>query len=176
MQLSKTLVCWPAALLLAGAVAAQTPVGTNSPRVPHADATFVRSAAEGGMAEVEMGRLAVQHGSNDAVKQFGQRMIDDHSKANDELKDIASRKGLTVPGAPTAKQKATISHLEKLNGAEFDRAYMQDMVRDHQEDVAEFKKEADNGADPDVKSFAGKTLPTLQQHLQMAQDTEAKVK
>jgi putative membrane protein len=69
-----------------------------------------------------------------------------------------------------------MSRLEKLNGAEFDRAYMQDMVRDHQEDVAEFKKESENGGDQDLKGFAAKTLPTLQQHLQMAQDTEGKVK
>lgn len=128
------------------------------------------------MAEVEMGRLAVQHASNPAVKEFGQHMIDDHTKANDELKEVAAKKGLTVPSAVNAKQKITVERLSRLDGAAFDRAYMQDMVKDHREDVAEFKRESDSGTDPDVKAFASKTLPALQQHLKMAQDTEVKVK
>lgn len=141
-----------------------------------ADNQFITKAAEGGMAEVEMGQLATQHASNGKVKQFGQRMVDDHSKANDDLKKTASQKGITVPTTVNAKQKATMDRLSKLNGAEFDRAYMQDMVRDHREDVAEFKKEANSGDDPDVKAFASKTLPTLEDHLKMAEEINGQLK
>jgi putative membrane protein len=103
-------------------------------------------------------------------------MVDDHSKANEKLKGVASQKGIAAPSAVNAKQKATMDRLSNLSGAAFDRAYMQDMVKDHEEDVAEFQREANSGADPDVKNFASKTLPTLQEHLKMAQDTYAKVK
>jgi len=103
-------------------------------------------------------------------------MVDDHSKANDELKRVASQKGITVPSSVDRKERATIDRLSKLNGDAFDRAYMQDMVKDHQEDVAEFKKEASSGADSDVKAFASKTLPTLEEHLKMAEDTQRQLK
>ena len=140
-----------------------------------ADNDFVMKAAQGGMAEVELGNLAVKQASSSKVKQFGQRMVDDHSKANDELKQVASTKGVTLPTTIGAKHQATVNRLSKMSGAEFDKAYMQDMVKDHQEDVAEFKRESTSGDDPDVKAFAAKTLPTLQEHLKMAQDTMKQV-
>jgi len=158
-------------ILAAGIVSAQT-----AQRLRRADSDFITKAAQGGMAEVEMGRIAVQRGTNDDVKRFGQHMVDDHTKANDELKGVASQKGIAVPSNVDPKQKATMDRLSNLSGAAFDRAYMQDMVKDHQEDVAEFQREANSGADPDVKNFAAKTLPTLQEHLKMAQDANAKVK
>jgi putative membrane protein len=141
-----------------------------------ADNTFVTKAAVGGMAEVELGKLAQQRASSDAVKDFGKRMETDHSKANEELKTTAANKGITLPTTLDAKHQATMDRLSKLNGAAFDRTYMQEMVKDHREDVAEFQKEANSGDDPDVKAFAGKTLPTLQEHLKMAEETDAKVK
>jgi putative membrane protein len=158
-------------LLLTGLISAQT-----ADRLKRPDNTFVTNAAQGGIAEVEMGRMAAQKGTNEGVKRFGQHMVDDHSKANEELKGVVSTKGITAPATMNAKQKATMDRLEKLNGSEFDRAYMEDMVKDHQEDVAEFQREANSGTDADVKNFAAKTLPTLQQHLKMAQDTLAQVK
>lgn len=139
------------------------------------DSHFVLDAAKGGLAEVEMGRLAAEKASSPDVKQFGQRMVDDHSKANDELKAVASQKGLTLPTELAAADKATLDRLSKLSGEAFDRAYMSDMVKDHRKDVAEFKKEATAGKDADVKAFAGKTLPTLEEHLKMAQDVHGKV-
>jgi putative membrane protein len=139
------------------------------------DKQFVMKAAEGGMAEVELGQLAASKGSNDAVKQFGQKMADDHGKANDELKSLAQQKGITVPTDLNAKDKAEKARLDKLSGAEFDKAYMEHMVKDHKKDVAEFKKESNSGKDSDVKQWAGKTLPTLESHLQLAQDTASKV-
>ena len=160
--------------LIAGAGYAQKEPKTASRLA--ADNRFLVNAAQGGMAEVEMGQLAEQHGSSDQVKKFGQRMVTDHSKANDELKKIASKKGETVPTEVNAKQKATLEKLSALNGAEFDRAYMQDMVKDHKEDVSEFKKEANSGDDADLKAFASKTLPTLEDHLKMAEETESQIK
>src|SRR5579872_7439732 len=108
------------ATLLAGVALAQKPENAN--RLA-SDNRFITNAAQGGMAEVEMGQLAVQHASNPKVEQFGQRMVDDHSKAGDQLKSIASKQGVTMPTEVNAKQKATMDKLEKLNGAEFDRAY-----------------------------------------------------
>ncbi len=145
-------------------------------RLANADNTFAMNAAAGGIAEVQMGQLAVQNAADPAVKAFGQKMVNDHSKANDQLKIIAAQKGVTLPGSMTAKDQATYDHLAKLNGAEFDRAYMADMVKDHRTDISEFEKEANSGSDAELKGFATNTLPTLRQHLEMAEDTDAKVK
>ena len=134
------------------------------------DHSFIMKAAEGGLAEVELGKLAADKGSSEQVKQFGQKMVDDHGKANDELKTLAQNKNITLPTDLNSKDKATKEKLEKLSGAEFDRAYMQAMVKDHNTDVSEFRKESNSGKDPDVKAFAAKTLPTLESHLKLAQD------
>lgn len=139
------------------------------------DSAFVREAASGGMAEVDLGRLATQNAESTDVKQFGQRMVDDHSKANDELKQLASQKKVDLPMDPDPKHKAVHDKLAKLKGAAFDSAYMSAMVSDHKEDVSAFQREAKSGKDPDVKAWAEKTLPTLQEHLKMAQDISAKV-
>lgn len=137
--------------------------------VSKADATFIKKAAGGGMAEVELGRLATEKASNPDVKQFGQRMIDDHSKANDQLKQVAAEKHVTLPTSISAKDKATKAKLEALSGDQFDRAYMEDMVKDHKQDVAEFQKASKSASDPQIKDWASQTLPTLQDHLKEAQ-------
>lgn len=134
-----------------------------------ADKTFVKKAAEGGLAEVELGQLATQKASSEEVKKFGQRMVDDHSKANDQLKQVAAQQHIDLPTEPNAKDKATKARLEKLSGEQFDRAYMNNMVRDHRKDVGEFAHEAKMGKDPAVKSFAESTLPTLREHLKEAE-------
>jgi putative membrane protein len=102
-------------------------------------------------------------------------MIDDHSKANVELKALANKKGVAIPAEADSKSKKELDRLSKLSGNEFDRAYMKLMVSDHQKDVAEFNKEVNSAADSDVKAFVEKTLPTLQQHLEMARDNDSKV-
>ena len=145
-------------------------------RLKNADETFVMKAAQGGSAEVELGNLAMQRGANQKVKDFGQQMVTDHTKAGDELKAIASKNGISLPAGIDAKSQSTNQRLSSLSGAAFDRAYMEDMVKDHKEDVAEFQKEAHGGSDPDLKAFARETLPTLQHHLQMAEDGLAAVK
>jgi putative membrane protein len=140
-----------------------------SPSVPAADAKFLKEAAAGGMAEVDLGQLAIQKAGSDQVKQFGQRMVSDHGKANDQLQELASRKSVRLPKEPDAKEKAEKARLEKLSGDQFDKAYMAHMIADHKKDVAEFQKESSTAHDPDIKNFASQTLPTLQDHLKQAQ-------
>jgi len=141
-----------------------------------ADSTFATKAAEGGLAEVQLGNLAKEHASSQEVKNFAQQMIDDHTKANDELKKTASSKSISLPTSMNSKDQAIYDRLAKLNGAAFDKAYMRDMVSDHRADVAEFQREADHGTDSDLKAFAAKTLHTLQEHLKKAETTETAVK
>ncbi|MEP6569921.1 MAG: DUF4142 domain-containing protein [Acidobacteriota bacterium] len=136
---------------------------------------FAAAAGPGGMAEVELGRLAVQKAADPSVKEFGQRMISDHTLANAELKAVAKKKNIQLPSDLTSDQKSLMDKLSKLSGGEFDKEYMSAMVKDHEEDVKEFQTQANEGTDPDVKAFAGKTLPTLQAHLQMARDVAKKV-
>lgn len=143
--------------------------GKQSAGMGDTDSTFVKKAAQGGLAEVELGQLATQKASSEEVKKFGQRMVDDHSKANEQLKQVAAEKNIDVPQQLDAKDKATKARLEKLSGERFDRAYMKDMVRDHQKDVAEFQRASKIAKDPAIKNFAQQTLPTLQDHLKEAE-------
>jgi putative membrane protein len=142
----------------------------SSTRSATPDVHFAKEAAQGGMAEVKLGQLAQEKGSNDSVKSFGKRMVDDHSKAGDKLKEVASRESITLPNDLSAKDQATYDRLAKLNGAAFDRAYARDMVKDHETDIAAFQKEASAGKDESLKSFASETLPTLQDHLKQAKE------
>jgi len=144
-------------------------------KVSAADKQFAMKAAQGGMAEVELGKLAADKGKSDDVKQFGQHMVDDHSKANDQLKSVAQQKNITLPTDLSAKDKALKNKLSGMSGDQFDKAYMAAMVKDHKTDIAEFQKEANSGKDSDIKNFASQTLPTLKDHLKMAQDANAKV-
>ena len=148
---------------------AATPAAFSQTAVPAADIAFMKKAAIGGMAEVQLGELAQQKASNARVKEFGARMVQDHSKANDELKQLAGTKGVTLPTALDSKNQKVIDRLQAMSGAAFDRAYMSDMVSDHKEDIADFQKESQGGKDVDVKAFATKTLPTLKEHLKMAE-------
>jgi len=154
-----------------------TPATTPARGVPprHDDRAFVMEAGPGGLTEVELGRLAAQKGQSADVKRFGQRMVSDHSKANAELKKLAATKGITLPAEMNAEQKAERDKLAKLSGPEFDREYMALMVEDHDKDVAAFQEEAKDGSDPEIKSFAAKTLPTLQEHQRMSKEIKAKL-
>lgn len=149
---------------------------TINKSVSSADTEFMNKAAQGGMAEVELGKLAASKGANADVKKFGQRMVDDHSKANTELKTVAASKSVTLPTEVNAEQKAMMDKLSKLSGAEFDKEYVKGMVEDHEKDVADFEKQSVGGTDADVKAFATKTLPTLKSHLEMIKGISAKMK
>lgn len=141
---------------------------SNSGRIDSANRRFMQKAAEGGLAEVKLGQLAADKASNQAVKDFGKRMVTDHTKINDQLKGLASQKGVNLPTSLDAKDQATYDRLSKVSGSEFDSAYMRDMVKDHNADIAEFQGETQTAKDADVKAFAQQTLPTLEDHLNLA--------
>ena len=138
-------------------------------KLSKSDRNFITEAAHGGHAEVELGKMAQQNGGSQEVKSFGERMVQDHGKANEELAAIAKNHGVTPPMEPNAKQRADAKRLAKLKGAEFDRAYADLMVKDHQKTIALFEKEAKSGGQEELKAFASKTLPVLQEHHKMAQ-------
>lgn len=140
------------------------------------DKKFVKDAALGGMTEVELGKLATQKASSDAVKQFGQKMVDDHGKANDQLKQIAAKENINVPDSLDSKHQSRIDKLAKLSGPDFDKAYIKDQIKDHQSDVNDFKNEAQYGSDANIKQFASNTLPTLEEHLSAVKDLNKKGK
>lgn len=139
------------------------------------DKTFMKKAAQGGLEEVEIGQMVAGKAQSNDVKQFAQRMVNDHSKANDQLKSIAQQKGVTLPTGMDAQGQALKSRLEKLSGAQLDKAYMKAMVQDHTKDVSDFKTASQTAKDPDLKSFASSTLPTLESHLQQARQVASKV-
>jgi putative membrane protein len=152
-----------AALSVAGVATAQDTPASKTSSVSAKDKTFMKKAARGGMMEVAMGNLAQQNAQSEDVKSFGKRMVTDHSKANDELKSIAERKDVTLP-----KKEPKVKWTS-------DKAYMDAMVKDHEKDLAEFQKAADTASDPDVKKFAEDTAKMIQEHLNLAKETQGKL-
>jgi putative membrane protein len=144
------------------ALAQESPAGKSS-SLSAKDKTFMHKAAKGGMMEVAMGRQAEQNGKSDDVKSFGKRMVTDHSKANDELKSIAAKKGVKLPSKEPSEKWSS------------DKAYMDMMVKDHEKDLAEFQEEAKEGSDPDVKKFAEDTAKVVQEHFDLAKETQGKL-
>lgn len=136
-------------------------------------ATFVAKAAQGGMTEVELAKLALQKSSQSDVKAFATRMLTDHGKANDELKVVAKRNDLKVPPSLDARHKAIVDGFRGKSGTDFDTAYAQQMVKDHHETIALFEGAAQSG-NADIAAFSRKTLPTLKQHDDMAQELPAR--
>lgn len=149
---------------------------TGARSVAKADMKFMKTAAQGGLAEVQSGELAASQGSSQQVKSFGQQMVSDHGKANQELMNLASAKGVQLPTDPGARHKRAMTALKGSSGAAFDRAYAAQMVKDHEETLALFRKAADSAKDAEVKAFAAKTVPTLQHHLDMSRSLQAAVK
>jgi putative membrane protein len=149
---------------------------TSSASLSDADKDFMNKAAIGGMFEVNAGQLAATKATNPDVKNFGNRMVTDHGKANDELKSLATNKGVTLPADLDAEHKKEMDDLSAKNGKAFDKAYMTEMVKDHDKDVAEFQKESTAAQDPDLKNWVTKTLPVIQDHDKMAKDIAKKLK
>jgi putative membrane protein len=166
-----------AALSLAGCAQTQRAADTTvaaakaqvNPTLSTSDAAFMTTAARGGLAEVQMGQLAQQNGRSAAVRRFGQQMVSHHGQSNQEMLALAQQKQITPPSTMGAEHQRIYDDLAKLRGSAFDRAYAQAMVRDHQEDLRAYQAEAQNGTDPDVKAFAARYVPILQEHLRMAQ-------
>ena len=136
---------------------------------------FVTEAATGGMMEVELGNLAQQKAASQQVKEFGKMMVDDHSKANDNLKDIASKKNIDLPASLTDDERKDIEKLSKKSGADFDKSYVDMMVKGHKKTIDVFKKASASVGDNDVKSFAANTLPAIQKHLEAIQSIKSKM-
>lgn len=157
-------------------VAAVSPTATPVRSVPRQDDNaFAMTVAQNGMAEVALAKLALQKAQNADVKKFAQRVITDHTKVGQELKKIATAKNITLPAEVKPEQKETHDRFMKLSGAEFDREFMTLMVENHEKSITAFEAESNNGTDAELKAFAGNTLPTLREHLQMARDTSGKL-
>ena len=152
-----------ASFSLAGVALAQESSAAKSTSLSAKDKTFMKKAAKGGTMEVAMGKMAAQSAQSDDVKSFGKRMVTDHSKANDELKSIAAKKGVKLPSKEPSEKWSS------------DKAYMDMMVKDHEKDLAEFQEEASTGTDPDVKKFAEDTAKVVQEHLDLAKQTQSKL-
>jgi putative membrane protein len=140
------------------------------------DQEFLVEAASGGLMEVQLGQIAQTNAASPKVKEFGQQMVTDHSKANDELKALAASKNITIPTTPGEDHQKHINDLKDKKGADFDKAYMSMMVDDHEEDVKKFDNEANKGNDAEIKSFAARTVPILRHHLEMAKSVNDAVK
>jgi putative membrane protein len=181
---------------------AQTQTGKAS-QLSRGDEKFIKDACRGGKMEVQMGNLGVQRAQNPQVKEFAQRLIDDHTKANSELKQLATSKGLIFPDSDSVaeatditdadrtrvrerddtdkdakgehKEHGSLKKLEGLSGTEFDREFVRMAVKDHEKDVSEFEKASQKLDDSEVKAFAAKTLPTLREHLQQAKSLQSEI-
>jgi putative membrane protein len=163
---------WSASAQQSGST--QTERGTKERKA--GEDRFVMHAAEDNLAEVQLGKLASERASSDEVKKFGERMASDHQKAYDDLKKLAESKGMPVPTELQGRAKNEYDRLSKLSGADFDRAYMARMVRDHDRDVRAFERAARSEKDADVKAWAAKTLPTLQEHQREAKQIDSQVR
>lgn len=139
------------------------------------DSKFLKEAASGGMLEVKLGELAVQQAENAEVRRFGQRMVTDHTKANKQLTSVAEKANVTLATALNSKDQATYNKFRDLKGADFDKAYIANMVKDHEHDVAEFTKCSKNAENQQLREFAAQTLPTLEEHLRQARSIATKI-
>lgn len=148
----------------------QDPTGTAAMM----DKAFVRQALQGGMAEIQLGQLALQKSSNPDVKQFAQKMVDDHTKLGDAMKPVAEQMKVKAPDSLSGKDKSKVAKLTALNGDAFDKAYIKDMVKDHKQDEKDFKQEADNTSNPTLKSLASQGDQMIGQHLQMIEEIAQK--
>ena len=158
-------------LLIGIAAAAEQSQPRDSTSAYH----FLTETAQGGLAEVTLGQMATAKSENEAVKNFGRRMVQDHSKANNEIKGLATTAGVPLPTEMSAEAKDLQQRLGSLSGVEFDRTYMEEMVKDHKKDIAAFENQAESGKNAQVKEWAKKTLPTLKEHLDLAQSTAKRV-
>ena len=159
--LASGLVVW-------GGMAAAQATATKPAARASAAHNFMVKAAQANMAEVELGKLAAEKGQSDEVKRYGQHMVDDHGKANKELQDLAQQEGATLPTYTDKAHQAAKARLEKLSGEAFDRAFATQMVKDHQLAVGLFRSQSRAGSDPEVKAWAAKMLPNLEEHLKQA--------
>jgi putative membrane protein len=176
MKATQSMIALVAALgvlTLASPLAAEQNVPTGK-KLQRSDRNFIIKAAEGGQAEVELGRLAQGKATSEPVKHFARRMVEDHGSANRELIELAANKGVKLDDK-AAKHDPLLERLAKLQGPEFDREYVKAMVKDHKEDVAEFRRMHSDAVDPNLKAWVDKTLPTLENHLKTIEAIQAQM-
>lgn len=171
----KTSISFAAALLcLTLGAMAQNPSKEKS-RMNQQDKDFARLAAQANRGEIEIGTLAQQKASNDAVKEFGKRMVEDHTNAGHELRNWSAQTNFMLPTGITADDSSTKSSLSSESGTQFDQKYMQSQLKDHKQVIAAFEKEIQDGQDPQLKQIAAKILPVLQDHVRLAEDVAGKL-
>jgi putative membrane protein len=175
-SLIKNALVLSLAFIVPAAIAPAADPKSSTAKLSSDDTNFIKEAAQGGLLEVQLGKLAQEKAADEQVKQFGKRMEQDHDKANDELKKIASDKGVQLSNDLDGKHKSKVDKLAKVSGADFDKRYMDAMVSDHKEDIKKFQRVSEKAKDADLKKFAGQTLPTLKEHLQLAESTAQQVK
>jgi putative membrane protein len=167
-------ICLPAVAVAylmcmsASVMAAEKKGSQSSPNFSSADETFMMSAAQAGMVEVKLGEAAAKKATQPNIKQFGVMMVNDHSKANQELQAIASKNGVTLPSKLDATHQSKVDEISKLSGEQFDKAYVSEMVKDHEKVAAEFEKASKTAQNAELKSFAATTLPVIKMHLKHA--------
>ena len=144
----------------------------TSDKLPRSERNFIEKAAQHNAAEAELGKLAEKNASSDEVKKFARQMVDDHTKANDELKTVAEAKGVNMPTEPDRSHRRAMDKLQKETGGNFDRDYMRDMVKDHESDIKDYQKQARDAKDPEVKAYAEKAETVVQKHLDMAKQLD----
>jgi putative membrane protein len=150
-------------------------VPASQAEIDSQDQQFAIQAAQGGMAEVELGRLAAQKAASPVIQNYGQQMVQEHTQVNNQLKQLAAKKGIKLPTDVDPQKESTKARLSKLSGADFDREYINQMVVDHQKTVSLFEQQAKNGQDPELKAWATQTLPNLQAHLRQAVSTQRNI-
>ena len=162
-------------IVAAALVALTGPAAAQVQLVSDQDREFVNKATTGNLAEVELGRVAAQRAARPSVRSFGERMVTDHGRSNADLASLARSKGIEAPTALEPSQQAVRDRLSALNGNDFDRAYMSEMVRDHTEDIALFERAAETSTDPELKAWAAQSLPMLREHLALARQVNSEV-
>ena len=162
------------ALAFVALVSAAVAQPASAPGGGSTAARFLVQAGAGGAAEIALGRLASQQASREDVRQFGRKMVEDHGRTQAELKQLSGAKGLVVPDSPTPAQQKVAERLAGLAGDPFDRSYLNRMALDHTDTIALFRREARAGRDPELKAFAARTLPALQEHLAMVRSLQTK--
>lgn len=155
--------------------ASSNAVSNTSKITTSSDKEFMENASRGGKTESQLGNVAIMKSQNEEIKAFGQKMINDHSKANSELSDLAKQRGVELP-TMSLEQTQRMSDLAQLSGTTFDKAYIKEMIADHEQAIADFQKQANTGTDAEVKKFAADNLPTLKMHLEMIKALQSKIK
>jgi putative membrane protein len=164
------LLSIPILALCAGVTGFAADTSDKQGNLSAGDMQFVRDAAHGGATEVEFGKILQQRAQSTELKKYGERLVEDHSKANDKLARIVEKKGVRVPTEPDSDQQTQLQRLSAMSGQQFDEHARQIAIRDHQGDIEKFRRASENAQDPELRQFAKDTLPVLERHLRMAQD------